>query len=187
LLKLIGANSENFVRIKKFIKAKRQIRTLEERFYLNQISVCFCKLLEQKDVMEPVNQVDIIWENIKELYMLIQLMDKAVMSSDFIHNAISFAAACQNPDGGFGFYHGSTSFMENTYYGVSVFELFGQPVPNPELVLGFIMSSRAKDGGFGRKNRTAPFLDSTYFAVEPLLAMDRINGGSLLREQGYTP
>ncbi len=81
---------------------------------------------------------------------------------------ISWLRACQNHDGGFGFMPGTTSFMENCWYGLHALALLGQGPPDPQGLCDFIVSARSARGGFGRKNLGVPFPESTWHASASL-------------------
>ncbi len=71
----------------------------------------------------------------------------------------------QNSDGGFGFYPGTTSFMENTYYAVKILIVLNvKPVFLKELK-EFILLCRNADGGFARKPGGISFPESTSQSV----------------------
>jgi hypothetical protein len=76
--------------------------------------------------------------------------------------------SAQNGDGGFGFYPGTTSFLENTYYALRALELLGSAPVDIEGCKRFVQGCRASNGGFGRQSITVPRLDSTYHAVSSL-------------------
>jgi hypothetical protein len=78
---------------------------------------------------------------------------------------VSWLHACQNPDGGFGYMPGTTSFMENNYYSLRSLRLLEDRAPLQEDVLAFVLRAQGKGGGFARRNGAAPFLDATWHAV----------------------
>ena len=87
--------------------------------------------------------------------------------------AIDWLRACQNYDGGFGFMPGTTSFIENTFYGLRALELLGGQSEDPEMALNYVLSCRTKSGGFSRKANAAPFLDATYYAIGSLISLQK--------------
>jgi hypothetical protein len=81
---------------------------------------------------------------------------------------------CQNYDGGFGFNHGSTSFMENCYYALrALYELKSIP-SETERCNKFILYCRARNGGFGRQIISLPTLEATYHAVKSLTFLQKM-------------
>ena len=87
---------------------------------------------------------------------------------------IGWVQWCQNGDGGFGFFPGTTSFMENTYYAI---EILSKLCASPwevhhcrELILG----CQTKNGGFGRAPISFPFIENTFQAVASLLLLEEM-------------
>ncbi len=77
---------------------------------------------------------------------------------------LSFVKASLNPDGGYGFFPHTTSFLENVYYAVRLYELSGTEPPEKEKTLFFVKRCFRK-GGFARAPGGIPFLESTYYGV----------------------
>jgi len=90
----------------------------------------------------------------------------------------SWVRACQNPDGGFGFYPGSTSFIDNCYTCLKILITLGQEPADLEGVRGFILRCKTARGGFSRKNGGAPFLSATWHAVASLELLINLANGS---------
>jgi len=80
----------------------------------------------------------------------------------------SWVRACQNPDGGFGFYPGSTSFIDNCYTCLKILTALGLEPVDLEGARDFILRCKSAGGGFSRKNGGAPFLSATWHAVASL-------------------
>jgi len=81
----------------------------------------------------------------------------------------------QNGDGGFGFFPGTTSFIENSHSALAALSLLGAPPVEPEEARAFVVSCQTGRGGFGRSPRAAPFLDASWHAIcslQLLAAMD---------------
>jgi len=85
---------------------------------------------------------------------------------------IAWFRASQNGDGGFGFFPGTTSFVENCHYGLRALKALGAEPADPEKARRFVTACRTVSGGFGRGLRAAPFLDTTWHAVA---ALDLLN------------
>jgi hypothetical protein len=75
---------------------------------------------------------------------------------------------CQNGDGGFGFFPGTTSFIENSHHGLAALTMLGAAPDEPEEAQRFVLSCQTGRGGFGRSLRAAPFLDSTWHGLASL-------------------
>lgn len=81
---------------------------------------------------------------------------------------LAWLRRCQNGDGGFGFFPGTTSFIENSHHCLAALNLLGGAPAEPEKARQFILSCQTGRGGFGRSLRAAPFLDSTWHALASL-------------------
>ncbi|NPA39299.1 MAG: hypothetical protein GXO57_02500 [Thermodesulfobacteria bacterium] len=88
-----------------------------------------------------------------------------VLKSEFPEKWISFILEAQNPDGGFGFFKGTTSYMENAFFACYVLKGFNVTPKNPSKLLEFIKSCKNKDNGFGRNPQGISFLFTTYYAT----------------------
>lgn len=81
---------------------------------------------------------------------------------------LAWLQRCQNGDGGFGFFPGTTSFIENSHHALAALALLDAAPPRPDLARQFILSCQTGSGGFGRSLRAAPFLDATWHALAAL-------------------
>lgn len=72
---------------------------------------------------------------------------------------------CQNPDGGYGFYPKTTSYMDNCYWAFKAYKVFGIPPAFPERLLDFVLSCKTKIGGLGRRHGTVPSPEYTYYGL----------------------
>lgn len=90
------------------------------------------------------------------------------------NKAVDWLKKCQNADGGFGFYPGTTSYVENCYYCLESLSMLGQLPLYDKRTENFILWSQTTSGGFSRNIRAAPFLDSTWHAVRALAALQRL-------------
>ncbi|OGP76109.1 MAG: hypothetical protein A2W09_04710 [Deltaproteobacteria bacterium RBG_16_50_11] len=78
---------------------------------------------------------------------------------------IRWVQLCQNGDGGFGFYPGTTSFMENTYCALEILSKLDAHPLRIDLCRDYIHNCQTKSGGFGRAPISFPFIGSTFHAV----------------------
>lgn len=76
---------------------------------------------------------------------------------------------CRNGDGGYGFFPGTTSYMENVYEAFESFRLLGILPERVDSTVGFIRACRSARGGFGRRCQGIPFPDSTWYGVSVLM------------------
>ena len=81
---------------------------------------------------------------------------------------------CQNNDGGFGFFPGTTSFIENTYHALKALTLLNKYPDYLDECIQFILSCQSKDGGFGRNVMTVPTVEYTYYSVKSLNILTRM-------------
>ncbi|AEH45863.1 hypothetical protein Thein_2012 [Thermodesulfatator indicus DSM 15286] len=124
---------------------------LEEIYYL--------KFLGKRDIEI---QLALSSPTVKELYFLAELAPEK--ARDFI----DYVKKAQNPDGGFGFFPGTTSFLENTYYAFFFLKKFDEnPIYLKELK--HFLFSCFRQGGFARAPQGVPFLESTYFGTSLLV------------------
>ena len=71
----------------------------------------------------------------------------------------------QNPDGCFGFFPKTTSFLENTYYALKTLEDLHSVPYDIENCERFVHSCLTNTGGFGRQATTVPSLEYSYYAI----------------------
>jgi len=74
----------------------------------------------------------------------------------------------QNPDGGFGFYPGTTSFLENTWYALQGLVELGSRPRDPAGCRRFVMLCETRTGGFSRQISAVPTLEYSFMAVSSL-------------------
>jgi prenyltransferase beta subunit len=79
----------------------------------------------------------------------------------------------QNGDGGFGFFPGTTSFIENCHHALASLRLLGAAPTAPEKARQFIVFCQTASGGFSRNPRAAPFLDATWHGLAALCSLLR--------------
>ena len=81
---------------------------------------------------------------------------------------ITWFQACQNGDGGFGFFPGTTSFIENCHACLRALTFWGVRPLHPDQAFSFLTGCQTGSGGFGRSSRAAPFLDATWHGLDAL-------------------
>jgi hypothetical protein len=127
------------------------------------------------------------YRTVEELWMVLYLTEGSPQDHLDREVLISWLHACRNPDGGFGYMPGTTSFMENNYYSLRSLRLLRARAPSQEHVLAFILRSQGKGGGFARRSGAAPFLDATWHAVATIaLLMPWRKVNNALRVAGAT-
>jgi len=80
----------------------------------------------------------------------------------------------QNGDGGFGFFPGTTSFIENSHAGLAALSLLGAMPVDLANARAFIISSQTGVGGFARSPGAAPFLDASWHGVASLHLLEEM-------------
>ncbi|WP_460181332.1 prenyltransferase/squalene oxidase repeat-containing protein [Thermodesulfovibrio sp. TK110] len=149
---------------KKFLKQymKAGIVTLERAFYLSKISELIdFQISDIGKLSEP--------RTVKDLYMFLYLSCRGFIKERIEKNRlIEYFKKCQNPDGGYGFSPGTTSYVDNTYFCLKALDFLGSLPEKPKETLEFILYCQTKSGGFARTPNSAAFLDSTFYAVESL-------------------
>jgi hypothetical protein len=87
---------------------------------------------------------------------------------------VRWVQLCQNGDGGFGFYPGTTSYMENNYCALEILsKLYSAPM-EIDLCQKYIISCQTANGGFGRAPASFPFIESTFHGLVGLLLLGRM-------------
>ncbi len=89
--------------------------------------------------------------------------------------AAKWIRRCQNYDGGFGFLPGSTSYLENTHFGLHALVFMKEPPIDMENAARFVLGCQTRSGGFSRKADAAPFLDTTWHGVATLILLATTN------------
>jgi hypothetical protein len=85
---------------------------------------------------------------------------------ELVEKNLDFVLSSQNPDGGFGFMPGTTSFMENTYFGINILYYFNRLEKEvSKKALSFVQSSLNGDFGFGRNSQGISFLNTTFYGL----------------------
>lgn len=84
----------------------------------------------------------------------------------------------QNGDGGFGFFPGTTSFLENCHAALAGLSLLGARPNDSANLRAFIVSCQTGRGGFGRSPRAAPFLDASWHGIASLCLLEEMEGRS---------
>jgi hypothetical protein len=164
--RIVGVNLDG-TWIRRFISPKaKKGRGLRDNYYMMRIL--------REGLAEPARQTDqkamagylAKYRTVEELYMVLYLLEG---NPEILFSArqalISWLHACQNPDGGFGFMPGNTSFMENNYHSLRSLRLLKEQTPSQEDILAFVLRSQGKQGGFARRSGAALFLDATWHAV----------------------
>ncbi|MCF6291308.1 MAG: hypothetical protein L3J03_09985 [Desulfobacterales bacterium] len=87
---------------------------------------------------------------------------------------VTWLQRSQNGDGGFGFFPGTTSFIENCHACLAAMTLLAARPVAPVNARAFIFSCQTGVGGFSRNFSAAPFLDATWHAVVSIRLLEKI-------------
>ncbi|MBA2849605.1 hypothetical protein HNQ76_002007 [Thermosulfuriphilus ammonigenes] len=98
---------------------------------------------------------------IRDLYFLLQVIGPG----EKLRPLLDWVLAAQNPDGGFGFFPGTTSYLENAYFACFILKAFGLSPRQPDALGAFALSCRRKDGGFARAPGGVSFLETSWYAL----------------------
>jgi hypothetical protein len=156
--------------IRKFVSDRLEDSTgLADHFYCVRMMKEIPHPLFEDPLTSFKDFFPIQWRSAKELWMALVIAgDQPERLDTDRDNLLSWLRSCQNPDGGFGFLPGTTSFMENVHTCLRILALLEAAPLNPAGAERFIMNAWTKGGGFARKNGGAPFLDATRHAVASL-------------------
>jgi hypothetical protein len=112
------------------------------------------------------------WRTVTDFWQLLVLREFRRLPAPA--DALTWALSCQNLDGGFGFLPGSTSFLENTIYGLRVVAHLGGRLRWPERCGEYVLRCRSTSGGFGRTSSALPSPETTYMALASLRLLDKL-------------
>jgi hypothetical protein len=147
--------------------------SLVDRFYYSRILKEFPDASLVVPAISLKGQLPFHWRTAKELWMVLLMAAGDHKKSQMGRNDIlSWVRACQNPDGGFGFLPGTTSYMENVHTCLRILALLKAGPSDPSGAERFILSAWTRSGGFARKSGGAPFLDATWHAVGSLSILE---------------
>ena len=139
---------------------KKRNLGLEDVFYLRRMGFSYEGGFEASRYAGAIKTV-------RDLRMFLYCSGGSISSSKRAR-WLDWLSRCQNPDGGLGFMPGTTSFIENCYYGLRASELLGDMHLDLEGISTFILSTKSGQGGFGRRNLGVPFPSSTWHGVGSL-------------------
>lgn len=112
-------------------------------------------------------------ENLQSLRKKVSVLNNHLIDFDK-QEIVRWVQLCQNGDGGFGFYPGTTSYMENTCCALEILsKLYSAPM-EIDLCQTYIISCQTASGGFARAPASFPFIESTFHAVVGLLLLGRM-------------
>ncbi|MDP2753533.1 MAG: prenyltransferase/squalene oxidase repeat-containing protein [Nitrospirota bacterium] len=105
-------------------------------------------------------------------YLFLKKMDDQPVAG--AGELVAWLQRSQNGDGGFGFFPGTTSFIENCHAGLAALSLLGARPIDPANVRSFIISCQTGGGGFARSPGAAPFLDASWHGIASLCLLEEM-------------
>jgi len=127
------------------------------------------------DNMPPLTDYSI--DSLAELRMLLYLTrhgDRAEFDR-VSRQWLPWLKRCLNGDGGYGFFPGTTSYIENVYHAMESYRIIQAAPAKAHETVGFIRACRSARGGFGRRCQGIPFPDSTWHGTAALIFLSRNN------------
>ncbi len=134
-----------------------EIHKLLSRPLLKPLASLFPPFLRQQDNLQALRKKVSLWMNHQVPFEKEEI--------------VQWVQSCQNGDGGFGFYPGTTSFMENTYCAIEILSKLDASPLRMDDCRAYILNCQTKSGGFGRAPMSFPFIESTYHAVSGWLLL----------------
>jgi hypothetical protein len=172
------------------VHAKMQnAESLAEWYYCARI---LSEILKKNHLVTAAGQditavLDRTWRCVEEAWMHIYLArvigrELSLPESELV----AWFQACQNGDGGFGFFPGTTSFIENCHACLRSLALLGSQPMDLDRAALFLTGCQTAAGGFSRGGRAAPFLDATWHGLASLSLLSSIpldHGGAVHSEK----
>ncbi len=164
--------------VMEFLMARiRTMPALDECFY----AIRTCHLLNHDTAMALDNLpplTDYSIKSLSELRMLLYLIRHSAAQAEVAgisRQWLPWLKRCMNYDGGYGFFPGTTSYIENVYHAMGSYSLMGEEPGEARKSVGFIRACRSARGGFGRRSQGIPFPDSTWYATASLVFLSGYN------------
>ena len=175
--RIAGVDFDQTAVEKILLSRMREDSTLEEWYACTRV----LKELLDREPGEMVNEQTIAstlarpWRCVDELWMHIYLARQFRASLPLpASELIDWLQSCQNGDGGFGFFPGTTSFIENCHASLRALVSLNSGPLDPGRAALFLKGCQTSGGGFSRNCRAAPFLDATRHALAALLLLRQI-------------
>ncbi len=154
------------VKLIKFIKnLLKQFQSIESLNPLKIFSLWHLSKAVGDDKIQGLieNRVDSLkFQTLEELYYLSEIREALK------RGYLDFVLRSQNGDGGFGFYPGTTSYIENTYYALKFLSSLAIPKSVFLRAYYFILACYNRDGGFSRRPGGISYLETTALSLEIL-------------------
>lgn len=170
-----GGKIEDLSWLKRYLTGRlKRTRELSEWYYATRILREYLSqplLAGERDLLQKPYPK---WRTVRELWMLLYIENGSPeLLSTTRKKLVTWVQACQNPDGGFGYLPGTTSFIENVHFCMNILAMLGAKPLNAEKAREFVMRCKTARGGFSRRSGAAPFLDTTWHAVKTLALLEK--------------
>lgn len=146
--------------------------SLAATYYVRRI---FTEILEEPESLEPQRPVALPARGAVEdaaRYLFVKAMGGQRIEE--AGELTGWLQRSQNGDGGFGFFPGTTSFIENCHAALAALTLLGARPSDPANARNFLLSCQTGGGGFARSPGAAPFLDASWHGVAGLRLLEEM-------------
>jgi prenyltransferase beta subunit len=124
-------------------------------------------------IPDPTRVMADAWRTVSEAWMRLCLAHMLQCPPPLpTSKLIALFQDSQNGDGGFGFFPGTTSFVENCYASLRALAFLKVKPLDPTRAFRFLAGCQTISGGFGRSSKAAPFLNATWHALAALTALN---------------
>lgn len=149
--------------------ACRRFRSFEEQFYLTSLGE------ETPFVAEHDFFLSLPLKTVRECSFYLQWRQigypEAIPGVRERNRIAGWLRASQNLDGGFGFYPGTTSYLENSFFALHALKEVKTFPADVRRAVNYILLCQAGTGGFSRSPAAAPFLEDSLYALRALAAL----------------
>jgi hypothetical protein len=171
--RLVGLPSDPSLAVAFLSRRPRKRLSLQERYYRARILREVLGSTIENTRKKPSPFAPRRWRTASELLMRLYLATpQGVRQSPVRGSLISWLRACQTSDGGFGFFPGTTSYIENCHTCLRALAILQAKPLGYDNCLHFVLACRTGSGGFARKPGAAPFLDATWHAVAAFFLLE---------------
>jgi hypothetical protein len=150
-------------------------KTLDAKYFSDEIQKLLHRPLKPLSSPSPFQFHQ--QENLQNLRKKVSVLLDSDVDFDR-QEIIRWVQLCQNGDGGFGFFPGTTSYMENIFCALEILSKLGASPWRIDTCREYILGCRTKSGGFGRAPISFPFIESTFQAVAGLFMLEEMERGN---------
>lgn len=146
--------------------------SLAAAYYVRRI---FTEILEEPEPLDPQRPVALPARcAVEDAARYLFLKTMGGQRSEEAGELVGWLQRSQNGDGGFGFFPGTTSFIENCHAALAALTLLGAKPSDPGNARAFILSCQTGGGGFARSPGAAPFLDASWHGIAGLRLLEEM-------------